>query len=231
MQIKSLPPEERPQEKMMYYGKGALSTAELIALLIRTGSREKSAVQLAEDIISFSAESSGDLYNVEPSELMSIDGVGKTKACAVVAAMELMRRSREEIGKSRDSACNPREVYHLLRETLRYEKREHLIELIINNRCQVESRLTISIGALDSTALNPREVLNPAIRRSAAGIILVHNHPSGSPDPSAEDIAGTARIKTAAELVGIRLLDHIIIAESGYFSMKEQGYLEDSGEE
>ena len=94
----------------------------------------------------------------------------------------------------------------------------------------MESRLTISIGALDSTALNPREVLNPAIRRSAAGIILVHNHPSGSPDPSAEDIAGTARIKTAAELVGIRLLDHIIIAESGYFSMKEQGYLEDSGE-
>lgn len=226
MQIRNLPEEERPQEKMFYYGRETLSTSELVALLIRTGNREKSAVQLAEDIISHASEVSGSLYSAELKELMAVPGVGRTKACAVAAAVELTKRFRESSGMPKDKACNPNEVFNLLKDELRDEKREHLIELLLNNRCQVESKITISIGALDSTAVNPREVLSYAIRRGAAGIILVHNHPSGDPEPSTEDLAATRRIQQAADIVGIRLLDHIIIGDNSFCSMKESGYME-----
>jgi len=226
MQIKDMPVYERPQEKLIYRGASALSTSELLALIIRTGSRNKSAVQLAEDVMSYSSAEFGRLSASEVNELKEIEGIGTTKACSVIASIELAKRLSENVSVDRRIITSPGDVADILMDSLRYEKREHLVELLLNAKCEVESRVTISIGELSATSVHPREVFNPAIRRSAAGIIIVHNHPSGDPSASREDIDSTRRIKEASDIIGIRLLDHIIIGDGVYTSLKAEGILE-----
>lgn len=227
MRIKDIPQEERPKEKLMYAGAESLSTSELLALIIRTGNSSKSAVQLAEDVLAYSAKELGSLREADVQELTEIDGIGSTKACSIVASLELARRLMgRESDESRISMKNPESVANLLMEDMRGLKQEHLVALLLNAKCEIESRITVSIGELTSTVVHPREVFRPAIRKGAAGIILTHNHPSGDPTPSQDDIQSTKRIMEVSKLVGIRLLDHLIIGDGRYISLRNEGYME-----
>ena len=226
MRIKDIPQEERPKEKLMYAGAESLSTSELLALIIRTGNSNKSAVQLAEDVLAYSAKELGSLREADVQELTEIDGIGSTKACSIVASLELARRLLgRESDESRISMKNPESVANLLMEDMRGLKQEHLVALLLNAKCEIESRITVSIGELTSTVVHPREVFRPAIRKGAAGIILAHNHPSGDPTPSKEDILLTRKVRDAGNLIGIDLLDHIILGDNTYISLSEKGFL------
>ncbi len=226
MSIKEMPELERPQEKLLYSGAGSLSTAELIALVIRTGTSSKSAVQLAEDVLSYSNREIGPLLDADVRELTQLDGIGVSKACSIVASLELARRysARNEM-LPRDSMRNPDAVANVLMEELRGLKQEHLIAILVNAKCEVESKVTVSIGELTFTSIHPRDVFRPAIRKGAAGIILAHNHPSGDPTPSREDIESTRRLVEVAKVMGIKILDHIILGEGKYISLKTEGYM------
>lgn len=226
MQIKKMPENERPQERMMYRGAAGLSNSELLALILRTGTNDKSAIQLAEDVISFASVNNGGLGRVDAKELTAIDGIGTAKACSIVAALELSKRVMA--GSVRDSARrlnSSDEVGALLMEEMVYERREVFMSILLNTKLQIESKMIVSIGNLDTAPVHPREVFGPAVRRSAAAVIVAHNHPSGDPTPSSEDIAVTARLEEASKIIGIKLLDHVIVGNGCFTSMRSQGYL------
>lgn len=226
MQIKEMPSNERPQEKLLYKGPESLSNSELLSLVIRTGTNDKSVLQLAEDVLAYAYNNIGSLGRAEVKELTNINGIGTAKACSIVASMELASRIRTgnlEVKRNVLRDCN--DVVDLLMEEMLYEKREVLIELILNVKGELESKEIISIGELAATNIHPREVLSPAIRKGAAAIIVAHNHPSGDPTPSDEDIIATRRLFEAANIVGIRLLDHIIIGNGTYTSLRVEGVI------
>lgn len=227
MHIKEMPASERPQEKLLYGGASGLSNSELLALIIRTGTGDKSAVRLADEVISYASNNIGSLGAAEVRELTEIDGIGEAKACSIVAAMELSRRIKSEkqserLTKVRDSL----DVAEILMEELMYEKRELFVALNLNAKLQVESKYTVSIGNVDSAPVHPREVFAPAIRRGASAVVVAHNHPSGDPTPSPQDIEVTKRLMDASEIIGIRLLDHLIIGNGVFTSMKTEGWID-----
>ena len=228
MQIKKMPEAERPQEKMLYGGPGCLSNSELLALIIRSGTDNKSAVRLADEVISYTNENTGGLGAAEVRELTEIDGIGEAKACSIVAAMELSKRMiSDHQGAVRVRIRDSRQVAEILMEEMMYEKSELFMTLNLNSRLQVESKSVISIGNLDSAPVHPREVFGPAVRRGAAAVIVAHNHPSGDPTPSPQDIDVTRRLIRASEILGIRLLDHVIVGNGCFTSMKSEGYFGD----
>ena len=228
MQIKNMPEAERPQEKMLYAGAGVLSNAELLALIIRTGTEQKSAVRLAEDVISYVYDTAGDLGAAEVRELTEIDGIGNAKACSIVAAMELSKRLiSDRCGMQKTRIRDSRQVADLLAAEMMNEKRELFMTLNLNTKMQVESKSVISIGNIDSAPVHPREVFGPAIRRGAAAVVAAHNHPSGDPTTSAQDIEVTKRLIRASEILGIRFVDHVIVGNGRFISMKEEGLFGD----
>ena len=230
MRIKDIPQEERPKEKLMYAGAESLSTSELLALIIRTGNSSKSAVQLAEDVLAYSAKELGSLREADVQELTEIDGIGSTKACSIVASLELARRLLgRESDESRISMKNPESVANLLMEDMRGLRQEHLVALLLNAKCEIESRITVSIGELTSTVVHPREVFQEAVRWGAHAIMVAHNHPSGDPQPGKADIETTQTLLKASKLLSIPLLDHLVLGAvdaaggKGYVSMRESG--------
>ena len=228
MQIKKMPEAERPQEKMLYGGAGSLSNSELLALIIRTGTGDKSAVRLADEVISYTSENTGGLGAAEVRELTEIDGIGEAKACSIVAAMELSKRLiSDHQGAVKIRIRDSRQGAEIMMEEMMYEKREVLMTLNLNCRVQVESKSVISIGNLDSAPVHPREVFGPAVRRGAAAVVVAHNHPSGDPAPSPQDIDVTKRLIRASEILGIKLLDHVIVGNGCFTSMKSEGYFGD----
>ncbi|MBR3124223.1 MAG: DNA repair protein RadC [Mogibacterium sp.] len=228
MQIKKMPEAERPQEKMIYSGAGGLSNSELLALIIRTGTGDKSAIRLADEVISYANDNTGGLGAAEVKELTEIDGIGEAKACSIVAAIELSKRLISgQQGTVRVRIRDSRQVAEILMEEMMYEKREFFMTLNLNSKLQVESKSVISIGNLDSAPVHPREVFGPAVRRGAAAVVVAHNHPSGDPTPSPQDIDVTKRLIKASEILGIRLLDHVIVGNGCFTSMKSEGYFGD----
>ena len=228
MHIKNMPESERPQEKLIYSGASCLSNSELLALIIRTGTGKKSAIGLAEDVISYAAENIGDLGMAEVRELTEIDGIGEAKACSIVASLELSKRlisGRRSAVKER--VRDPGQVVELFEEEMTGEKREVFMAICLDSKLQIESKSVISIGNLDSAPVHPREVFAPAIKRGAAALIVAHNHPSGDPTPSTQDIDVTKRLIKASEIIGIKLLDHVIIGNGCFISMKTEGYFTD----
>jgi DNA repair protein RadC len=220
--IKNLPEEERPRERLARHGAAVLSNAELLAILLRTGTKEESAISLAHRIL---VQEQGLRYladsNVE--QLSAINGIGKAKAAQIKAAIELGKRlAAFEPGADKPMKC-PQDVAGLLMEEMRYLKKEHMKLVLLNVKCNLISVEEISVGSLNASIVHPREVFNPAIRKSCASIIMVHNHPSGDPSPSSEDVSITVRIAEAGKLIGIELVDHIIIGDGKYISMKEKG--------
>lgn len=228
MQIKRMPESERPQEKMLYAGASGLSNSELLALIIRTGTEDKSAVRLADEVIAYATENIGGLGIAEVRELTEIDGIGEAKACSIVAAMELSKRlTSEREGIVRVRIRDSRQVADLMTEEMAGEKREFFMTLNLNSKMQVESKSIISIGNIDSAPVHPREVFGPAVRRGAAAVVVAHNHPSGDPTPSRQDVEVTKRLLDASAVLGIKLVDHVIVGNGCFTSMKSEGYFGD----
>ncbi|MGI6211723.1 MAG: RadC family protein [Anaerovoracaceae bacterium] len=220
MSIKSLPKEERPLEKALRGGIGKLSDAELLALIIHTGTRKKSAVQLAEELLCSLEDGLYEMGTIGIEELTGLAGIGTAKACAVTAAVELGKRIALSRQPERDAIGDSADVARMFMEHLRYEKKEHFKSVIMNSKGEVLAVDDVSVGELSSTVVHPREVFTRAVRKSASAVIFVHNHPSGDPSPSSEDIETTKRLVHCGEILGIRVLDHVIIGDGRFCSMK-----------
>ena len=222
--LKDVPLEERPRERMLHYGAAALSHVELIAILLRTGTTNQSAIQLATTILSRCGGLHG-LIDMTKEEMMSVKGIGEAKASQLQAGIELGRRlSRSRLGHS-IIIRSPRDAADHVMDELRYLKKEHFLCLFLNTKNHVIARETISIGTLNAALVHPREVFRAAMKHNSASIICVHNHPSGDPTPSSEDISLTKRLAEAGQLVGIELLDHVIVGDGRFVSLKEHGHL------
>lgn len=219
-----LPMAERPSVKMAYYGAKSLSNAELLSLIVGNGT--KASLELSDKIISHANENIGSLGIAEVCELAEVYGVGGAKASAIVAAVELGRRVSMDATGYKERVDSSETVARLVRAKYAPpgEKREHFIMFCLNTKLQIESEHLISLGGLDSAPVHPREVFSPAVRRSAAAVIVAHNHPSGDTTPSPQDIEVTERLKNAAEVLGIKLLDHVIVGDSNFTSLKSEGY-------
>jgi DNA repair protein RadC len=221
--IKELPPELRPRERLLAEGPEALSSAELLGILLGIGSKEKTAVELASEVIS----ENGDLFelhNVSVHDLLKTHGIGEAKACVILAAVEFGKRLGRVRNPGRPVISSPADVDGLLRGRIANRDRENFVVLLLNTKNEVIEMPTISVGTLSASLVHPREVFKPAIKASAASVILAHNHPSGKDEPSREDREVTRRMSDAAQIVGIEVLDHVILGD-GYFSMKEHGML------
>ena len=221
--IKELPPELRPRERLLEAGPSVLSDSELLGLLFGIGNREKTAVELASEVISEAGGLHG-LYDVSVHELMQVNGIGEAKACIILAAVELGRRIGQVRNPGRPVISSPADVDRLLRGRIANLDRENFVAVLLNTKNEVIGTPLISVGTLSSALVHPREVFKPAIRASAASVILAHNHPSGKTEASREDREVTKRLVGAAEILGIEVLDHVIVGD-GLFSMKEHGML------
>ncbi|MEI7025237.1 RadC family protein [Paenibacillus sp. y28] len=222
--LREVPQEERPRERMLQYGASALSHAELLAILLRTGTVSESAVHLAQRVLN---EVGGirNLVEARTEQLTAVRGIGQAKALQIQAGIELGRRLTRTGLNETVTIRAPHDVWQLLAEELRYFQKEHFVCLFLNMKNHVIGRETLSIGSLNASIVHPREVFLAAIKRSSASIICVHNHPSGDPSPSEEDVSVTRRLAEAGEIIGIEVLDHIIIGDKSFISLKEHGYL------
>lgn len=223
MKINNLPQHERPREKLLSQGKESLSNAELIAVLLDTGTREKSALELANDLLTVTGEGIRRLGDCTPEELRQIKGMGDAKTCRILAAAEFGRRTAALKPEGKISITNPKEIANLFMEEMRYYSKEYFKVLLINSKGEILEQENVAIGDLCSAIVHPREVFVKAVRRSAAALVLVHNHPSGNPEPSSDDIRTTRRLAKAGSVLGINVLDHIIIGDGTYTSFKNEG--------
>ncbi|NLW59094.1 MAG: DNA repair protein RadC [Firmicutes bacterium] len=222
--IKALPAEERPRERLAKYGAESLSTIELMAIVLRTGTAHLSVLEVAKLLLA-KFESLPNLAAASLQELCTVRGVGKTKAIQLLAAFELGKRLQTTRLTEDQPLSSPQEVAGFLMPRLRFLDQEHFLTLHLNTKNRLLGTETISVGTLDASLVHPREVFKAAIRQSSASLILAHNHPSGDPRPSKEDIKLTHRLKESGELLGIPILDHVIIGDNKYFSMKEEGLI------
>lgn len=220
--IKKMPLSERPREKMVTYGCQSLSNAELLAIILSTGTREKTAIDLASAVLNMSTEGLRSLADTTIEELSQVKGIGLAKASQIIAAVELGKRIALTTKVNNYKIKSPEDVSNLLMEEMRYLNKEVFNILLLNTKHNVIAIENISVGSLNASIVHPREVFNRAIKRSSSAIILAHNHPSGDPKPSGEDISITKRLIEAGTIIGINVLDHIIIGDGVYFSMKEQ---------
>lgn len=222
--VRDLPVKERPREKLLLCGAGALSNAELLAILLHTGTKEESVLDLAERILSENrAAGIAAIANLSVASLQKIRGIGKAKALTLVAAVEIGRRLAEKKAQDKEVIHGPDDVADYVMSHLRYEQKEIFMVLLLDMKNHVLSLHTVSVGNLNASLVHPREVFRAALANAAAGIILIHNHPSGDPAPSSEDLDVTRRLIKAGEIMGIPVLDHIIIGDNKYVSLKEKG--------
>ncbi len=224
--IKELPQDERPREKMLVRGAQALSDAELLAILLRTGTKDDSAVGLAQRLLKkYEATGLAAFAALTPQEMGKMKGIGPAKAVTIAAAIELGKRINSMAGIERPVIKSPRDAADLTMARLRHETKEHFMVLLLSTKHHVLAMPVISVGTLNASLVHPRELFREAINYSAASVILVHNHPSGDPSPSQEDITLTRKMVKAGELLDIAVLDHIIIGDNRYVSLKEKGII------
>jgi len=217
------PPADRPRERLWQHGPAALTTAELLAILIGTGTVRRPAVQVASELIEAANGSLRRLATRSPAALVRQGGIGRAKAGRVLAALELGLRLRDEIRPRPTRIRTPEDVARLVGERLRDLEVEEFHILVLNSQHEVQRDVLVSRGVLDGSLVHPREVFRPAITEAAAGIVLVHNHPSGDPRPSSEDRAVTRQMVAAGELLGIPVLDHVIVAGDRWVSLVREG--------
>jgi len=223
--INKWPEAERPREKLLKKGSEYLSDCELMAIILRTGvgnSKKKfSALDLAKKILAGSGNLKG-LLELSFPELLKINGIGKAKAAQIMAALELGRRAVSEKNGNNVSFRCSEEVANYYIPLLKDLKKEQFRVLLLDIKNRVIKEVLISQGSLTSSIVHPREVIKPIIKDSAASVIFIHNHPSGDPEPSTDDIEITNRLCKSCSILGISVLDHIIVAEGGYFSFKQK---------
>lgn len=226
--MKAIPEEERPYEKCLSGGAGCLSDAELLAVILRTGVRGESALELSRKVLASQGEGQGllGIYHMSVSDLQKIRGVGKVKAVQLKCIAELSQRIARTQASGKLSFHDPASVAEYYMEEMRHQEQEILRVLMLNSKGMLIHDETVSKGTVRASLISPREIFISALRHLAVSIILVHNHPSGIPDPSREDILLTRRVMDAGRLIGIELLDHIIIGDRLAVSMREQGILQ-----
>ena len=222
MKIRELCETERPREKMLIKGVAALSEAELLAVLLRSGTRECGAVDLANKLLALAEGSLVRLFSMTLPDLKQISGIGSEKACSVMAACELGRRFLEEEVKNDSVPLNTaRRVYELMIPSMKGMAHEEFWVLFLNKQNRLLAKQKLSSGGMDSTVIDNRMVMQAALQRNAAAIILVHNHPSGEPRPSHGDINMTQALNKACKSFGIHLLDHVVLSDSSFFSFAD----------
>lgn len=223
MKIKELPEIERPYERLELYGEKALSNAELLAIIIKNGTKEKTSVEMANEILNLNKNhNKGDLNflrDLSLEELMSLKGIGRVKAIQIKAICELASRMSKPSNYKKIQIKSPKDVAELLMSDLRFEKREIAKIILLNNKNVVLKIQDVAIGSGNFSNLNIRYILSETVKINAPKIILVHNHPSGDPTPSGADIIVTKKLKEAAEILKIELLDHIVIGNMQYRSI------------
>jgi DNA repair protein RadC len=219
--IKDMPTDLRPRERLLKEGAQVLNDAELLAILLRTGTDGSTVLELAAMVLAnFGLRG---LLQASIEELSGINGIGPAKAAQIKAALELGKRIAMNAAEELVVIKTPEDAVGLVMEGMRHLDREQFKALLLNTKNQVIGQEVISIGTLNSSIVHPRELFKSAIKRSAAAIILVHNHPSGDPSPSREDIDVTERLIEAGRIIGIRVLDHLIIGDNRFNSFKAQG--------
>ena len=224
--MRDIPADDRPREKMLLRGAAALTDAELLAILLRTGTAEKSALEIGSEMTA-----NGGLYSrlaqvTDINELTRIKGLGQAKAATVLAALELGRRLASAKPLEKVHLGGPKQVADYLMPRLRYAVKEQFVAVFLNTKNRIIGEEIISEGTLTGSLVHPREVFQPAILRHAAAIVVAHNHPSGDPNPSREDRELTAMLYKAGQTLGIPLLDHLVIGDGIYYSFQENGALE-----
>lgn len=218
--IKEMALEERPREKMLTKGEKSLFNAELLAIILRTGTKKQSVLELANYILNKESQGIRWLNDITIEELCEIDGIGLSKATQIKAALELgIRISSAKPNKYK--VTNTWDIYKYYMESLRYLNKEVFKTILLNAKNEIICDVEVSIGTLNTSLVHPREVFREAIKRSSNKIILMHNHPSGNIEPSNEDENVTSRLVKCGELIGIEVIDHIIIGDGIYYSFKE----------
>ncbi len=224
--IKEWPARDRPRERLRTLGPGALSSRELVAILVGSGTGGRSAVDVAGGLLERWSGSLRRLGAASVAELESSAGVGPAVAARVSAALELGRRLAREGPTERGRIRGPGDIYERCAPALRDLGQEEFRVLLLNTQHAVVSELTVTRGTLDASVVHPREVFKAAVVEGAAALILVHNHPSGDPSPSAEDRSVTRQLAEAGRILGIPVLDHVVIGDARYVSFAEAGFLE-----
>jgi DNA repair protein RadC len=218
MEIHDLPPDQRPRERLRTLGPRALTLRELLALVLGSGGGAGSVLGVADRVLGWSGGRLRPLLSSSPAELEQLSGIGRASAGRLLASLELGRRAAEERLPDRPRIRGPAEVFALMSPRLRELPHEEFHALLLNTQHAVIRDVTVTRGILDASLIHPREVFRPAIVENAASVILVHNHPSGDPSPSPEDRAVTRQMTEAGNAIGIRVLDHVIVADGGWES-------------
>jgi len=221
--IKQWSVSDQPREKLLHLGAKSLSEAELIAILMRTGTANKSAVDVAKELIHQNQNSLAALAKLSVHELMSVKGIGEAKAVSIAAALELGRRRVTEIATQKSQISSSQDVYELIHSRMRDLTQEEFWIILLDRRSKVIAVEEIHIGGMSAMVVDPKIIFQKALERKACSIILSHNHPSGAPSPSLEDIRLTEKVKLAGAYIDIKVLDHIIIGEGAYYSFADEG--------
>lgn len=225
--IRDWPEDERPREKLLKQGADSLTDAELLALILRTGdaSAGKSAIDLGRELLASHGSSLRQLAGAELNELRQTKGLGLAKAASIKAAFLLASRFQARPFVTLDRFTSPQQIFEYFHYQLRDTRREVFMVLLLDGKNRIMRKLNISEGSLSQSIVHPREAFAPAVRESAAAVIFIHNHPTGDPAPSREDLEITRRLKEAGEILGIKVLDHVIIGDGNYYSFSESGLL------
>lgn len=222
--IKSIPEEDRPQEKLLKYGANNLSNSELLAVILRTGNKEENVLKLSQRILS---EDNRGLKNIAEGTMQkfkAFKGISDVKAAQLMALSELSKRI-STLKIERIKISSPSDAAVVMMEEMRYYKKEHFKIILLDTKNNITKISQISVGSLNSSIVHPREVFAEAVINSASSVILVHNHPSGEAEPSHEDIVLTNRLDECGKILGIKVLDHIIIGDGVFYSFKEEGLI------
>lgn len=222
--IREWSPEDQPREKMMKYGAKALSNTELIAILISSGTTGISAIDLARTLLS-RHQSLSELSGANISELKKVKGIGDAKAISLIAAFELAKRTGNNPFEDKTKFTSPEDIAAYFIPRMKNEKVENFIVCLLDTSNRLFREVKVSEGTLNATIVHPREVFREAISYSAASIVVVHNHPSGNPEPSNQDKAITKQLVSAGEVIGIKVLDHLIIAGNTFTSFVQIGLI------
>ena len=223
LMIRDLPAQDRPRERLLLAGSHHLTNAELLAILLRNGTKSQSAIHLAQSIL-MKLDGLHSFNELTVEELTCFSGVGPNKAVLILAAVELGKRVSRSRGAGSQAMSSPRALFEYLSHEMRHFTQEHFVVLFLDSKNQVLGWKTIFVGSLNKALVHPREVFKEAVKRSSAALICCHNHPSGDPTPSAQDIQLTHRLEEAGEVLGIPLLDHVILGEDRFLSLKEEGH-------
>jgi DNA repair protein RadC len=222
--IHDLPLSERPRERLLKLGPEALSSQEILALILGRGIAGESVMVTAQRLLSEFGNLKG-IANASVEELSKVKGIGIAKAAQIKASFELSKRIDEDLLYEKKRVKTPEQVLSLVKAKLKGKKKEHFLALLLDTRNQLIGISNVSVGSLDTNIVHPREVFKEAISSSASSCIFVHNHPSGDPTPSEDDMELTKRLAKAGEIVGIDVLDHIIVTDNDFISLKERGII------